>query len=89
MPTNYKYITTAATTIFKGLETQRVLLHGIFVNKILTGTLSIQSGATVLGLMTAATPIGTYFKSEKGILIEDLTIVNASAENVTVEYSNI
>lgn len=87
--TNYKYITDAATTTFKGNETVRVLLHGIFVNKILTGALSIQSGSTVLGLLTAATPIGTYFKSEKGILIENLTIVNASAENVTVEYSNI
>jgi len=89
MATNYKYITGAATTTFKGNETVRVLLHGIFVNKILTGTLVVKSGATTLGILTAATPIGTYFKSENGILIEDLQITNASAEDVTVEYSNI
>jgi len=89
MATNYKNITGAATTTFKGNETRRCLLHGIFVNKILTGTLSIQSGATAFGLLAASTPIGTYFKSEQGILVENLTIVNGSTENVTVEYSNI
>jgi len=85
----YKYITGAATTTFAATETARVLLHGIQVNKILTGTLTIKAGSTTIGVLAASTPIGVYWLSTMGIEIEALTIVNSSAEDVTVFYNNI
>lgn len=84
----YKYITTGATTTFAG-ETKRVLLSAINVNKILTGTLVIKTGSTVIGTLAASTPIGEYWYANSGTEIEDLQITNASTEDVTVFYRNI
>lgn len=85
---SYKYITAAATTTFAG-EANRVILGSINVNKILTGTLTISAGATTIGVLAAATPIGEYWYSAGGTEIEALTIVNGSTEDVTVFYRNI
>lgn len=86
---NYKNITTATITTFKGLETFRVILGAINVNKILTGTLVIKSGSTVIGTLAIGTPVGEYWYSSNGTEIEDLQITNASGEDVTVFYRNI
>ena len=85
----YKYITGAATTVFAGNETKRVILSAINVNKVLTGTLVVKAGTTTIGTLAASTPIGEYWYSKNGVEIEDLQIVNASAEDVTVFYRNI
>lgn len=86
---NYKNITSATTTTFASNETNRVVLSSINVNKILTGTLVIKAGSTVIGTIAAAAPIGEYWYTNNGTEIESLTIVNASAEDVTVLYRNI
>lgn len=85
----YKYITGAATTTFAGTETNRVVLGAINVNKILTGTLTIKAGATTIGVIAAAAPIGEYWYTTTGTEIESLTIVNSASEDVTVFYRNI
>ncbi len=85
----YKYITTATTTNLFGNEVNKVVLHGIEVNKILTGTLTIKAGATIIGVLAAATPIGSYWISTNGIQIESANITNTSTEDVTVIYTNI
>lgn len=85
--TSYKYITGAATTTFAGNESTRVFLHAINVNKLTIGTVTIQSDTTVLGILAAGTPIGQYWVSTRGLTIPSLTIVNAAAENITVEYA--
>ncbi len=84
----YKPITNAATTTFAG-ETKRVVLGAININKILTGTLVIKAGSTTIGTIAASAPIGEYWYSATGTEIEDLQIVNASTEDVTVFYRNI
>jgi hypothetical protein len=86
---SYKNITTGATTTFAGTETKRVVLGAININKILTGTLVIKSGSTVIGTIAASTPIGEYWYTTTGTEIEDLQITNASTEDVTVFYRNI
>lgn len=87
---NYKNITTAATTVFAptgGLL--RTVLGAININKTLTGTITIKSGSTTIGVIAATTPAGEYWYSNTGTLIEDLQIVNGSTEDVTVFYRNI
>jgi hypothetical protein len=85
----YKYITTAGTYVLYGNEMKKVVLHGIEVNQILTGTLTVMAGATVIGIMAAGTPIGSYWISTNGIQIESANIVTSANENVTVIYTNI
>ena len=85
----YKYITGAATTTFAGNELTKVILHGISVNKAVTGTITVKSGSTILGVIAAGSAAGMYFHSECGVYIESLTIVNGSTEDFTVFYQNI
>jgi hypothetical protein len=84
-----KYITTAATTTFSGNEVQKTVIHGIAINKTLTGTLTIKQGATTIGVIAATTIPGMYWLSENGIYVDNLSIVNGSTEDVTVFYTNI
>ena len=85
----YKYITTAATTNLYGNEVKRVVLHGIEINKPLTGTLTINAGGTVIGIIAAGTAVGSYWISTNGIEVESCNIVNSATEDVTVIYTNI
>lgn len=84
----YKYITTAATTTFAG-ETARTILGAINVNQTLTGTLTVKSGNTTIGILAAGTPAGEYWYSNTGTEIESLSMVNSNSENITVLYRNI
>lgn len=86
---SFKYITGAATTTFAGNETNRVVLGSINVNKILTGAVTIKSGSTTIGVLAASAPIGEYWYTNTGTLVESLTIVNGSTEDITVFYRNI
>jgi len=86
---SFKSITSPATTTFAGNEMHRVILHGIQINKALTGTLSIRSGSTIIGTIAASVAAGSYWTSAHGVEIADLTIVNNLAEDVTVFYTNI
>lgn len=86
----YKYITTAATTTFRG-DNPKVVLVGIYINKPLTGTLTIQAGSTpaTIGIIAATTIAGTYWDNPNGTEIDYLQIVNGSTEDVTVAYRNV
>jgi len=89
---NYKYITTAATTLLAGTETNRVLLKGICVNKTLTGTLTVKSGGgsgTNLAVFAIGTLPGEYLFSSTGIEIENPALINSATDDITVIYSNI
>ena len=85
----YKYITTAATYNLFGNELKKVVIHGIQINKPLTGTLTIKAGSTTIGVLAASTPAGSYWISTNGINVESCNITNASTEDVTVIYTNI
>jgi hypothetical protein len=87
MYNTYKNITTAATTTFAG-EVKKVVLASININKLLTGTLVIKAGSTVIGTIAASTIAGQYWYTNHGTEIEDLQITNASSEDVTVFYRN-
>ena len=84
----FKYIVAAATTTFAG-ETARVVLGAININKILTGTVTIKSGNTTLGIIAAGAPQGEYWYTTTGTEIESLTIVTNAVEDITVFYRNI
>lgn len=86
---SYKYITSIATTTFAGNELNRVILASININQPLTGTLTIKSDSTVIGIITAGTAAGQYWYSSGGQQIADLTILNSANENITVFYRNI
>lgn len=85
----YKHITTAGTYNLFGNEMKKVVLHGIEINKPLTGTITVKAGSTTIGIIAAATPAGSYWISTNGIQIESCNIVNSSTEDVTVIYTNI
>jgi hypothetical protein len=85
----YAYITTAATTNLYGNELKKVVIHGIQINKALTGTLTIKSGSTTIGVIAASTAAGSYWISTNGIQVESANITNGSTEDVTVIYTNI
>lgn len=89
---NYKYITAAATTTLAGTEVKRICLHGIFINKTMTGTLTILSGGgsgTTIGVIAATTVPGAYWVSTNGVEIENPAFTNGSTEDITIVYTNI
>lgn len=85
----YKYITTASTYNLFGNEVNRVIIHGIQINKTTAGTVTIKAGSTTVGQFAASTAPGSYWTSTNGIEIESCNIVNASTEDITVIYTNI
>lgn len=85
----YTYITAATTTNLYGTEVRRVNIHGIQINKTLTGTLTIKAGTTTIGVIAAGTIAGSYWISTNGIEVESANIVNSNTEDVTVIYTNI
>lgn len=89
---NYKYITGAATTTFASLETNRVLLTSININKALAGTLTVKAGGgagTTIGVFPIATPISQYWFTDEGLEVESLAMINSAGEDITVFYRNI
>jgi len=91
MPNNYKYITTAATTLLAGNDISRILVKGICVNKTLTGTLTVKSGGgsgTTIGVFAIGTTPNTYWLSTGGMLIDNPALINSATDDITVIYSN-
>lgn len=95
---NYTYITTATTTVIGpaagtiGLPTtgRRINLLGIQVNKTLTGTLTVKTGATTIGIHAIGTTPNVYWwTGEGGIEIADLQIVTSATDDITVFWSNM
>lgn len=85
----YKYISTATTTNLYGTEVNRVVLHGIQINKTLGGTLTVKAGSTTIGIFASGTLPGSYWISTNGIEIESANIVTSSTDDITVIYTNI
>lgn len=89
---SYKYITGAATTLFAGNDSSRVILGAININKALTGTLTVKTGGgsgTTIAIFPIGTAAGEYMYTTTGTLIDSLAIVNSASEDVTVFYRNI
>lgn len=86
---NYTYITGAATTVIGGSSLRRVNLNGIAINKTLTGTLTIKSGATTIGVFAIGTSPAQYWGSTNGTEVADLQIVNSATEDVTILWNNL
>lgn len=89
---NYKYITTATTTLLAGNDITRIVIKGIMINKALTGTLTVKSGGgsgTTIGVFAIGVAAGLYWTTDDGILIENPAFVNSATEDITVIYSNI
>lgn len=85
----FKYITTGATTTFAGNETKRVVVDSIQINKITTGTLTLKTGSTTIGIVAIGCPQGPIWQSIYGVEIEDFQITNSATEDITVFYRNI
>lgn len=88
----YKYITTGATTLLAGGETNRVIIDSIQINKVTTGTLTIKSGGgsgTTIAVIAIGCTQGPVFQSIYGVEIENPAIINSATEDITVFYRNI
>lgn len=94
---NYTYISTGTTTVIgPALSTlssptagRRINLLGIAINKVNTGTITVKSGSTTIGIIAVGAPIGTYwYNTETGVEVFDLQIVTSAADDVTVFWSN-
>ena len=86
---NYTYINTATITVVGPINNRRINVMGIFVNKTTTGTITIRSGATAIGVMAIGTTPNTYWLTDDGVQIMDLQIVTSAADDVTVAWNNI
>lgn len=90
---NYTYITTAATNVIgpatAAIGPRRINLLGIQINKPLTGTLTVKSGSTTIGIIAASTVAGMYWYPDGGVEVADLQIINASAEDFNVFWNNL
>lgn len=88
---NYTYINTATTTVVGGSASgiRRVNVMGIFINKTLTGTVSVQSGATVVGSFAIGTVPNTYWITDNGTEVANLQIVTSAADDLTISWNNL
>lgn len=92
---NYQYINTATTTIIgaqtvNGIAaTRRIQCLGIFINKTTTGTVTIKSGATTIGVFAIGTVPNTYWLTDDGVEIADMQVVTSAGDDVTVAYNNL
>jgi len=89
---NYTYISTNTTTIIGGSTSgiRRVNLCSILVNKTLTGTVTVKSGTTTIGIIAIGSLAGTYWlTSGFGVEVADLQIVTSASDDVTITWNNI
>ena len=86
---NYTYISTATTTVVSGTVIKRVNLAGIFINKTLTGTVTVKAGATTIGIFAIGTVPNTYWYTKDGIEVADLQIVTSAGDDVTIGWNNL
>lgn len=86
---NYTYISTNATTVIGPSTLRRINLLGININKTLTGTVTVKSGATTIGAFAIGTVVNQYWYTDCGIEIADLQIVTSASDDVTVFWENL
>lgn len=93
---NYTYISSGTTTVIGpaaatiSLPTtgRRINLLGIGINKTLTGTVTVKSGSTTIGVIAIGTLAGTYWQTQAGIEVTDLQITTSAADDVTIFWNN-
>lgn len=61
-----------------------VFLMGIFINKALTGTLTVNESGTAVGAFAIATTPGSYHILPNGGRYANLTLVLSAGDDVTV-----
>ena len=86
---NYQYISTATTTVIGAASLRRINLLSIFINKTTTGTVTVRSGTTVIGVFAIGTTPNTYWLTDAGVEIQDMQVVTSAADDVTVAYNNL
>ena len=88
---NYTYINSATTTVIGGSAAgiRRVNVMAIFVNKTTTGTITIKSGATTIGVIGVGEKANAYWLTDNGVEVADLQIVTSAADDVTVAWNNL
>lgn len=86
---NYTYISTATTTVVGGTAIRRVNVMGIFINKTTTGTVTVKSGATTIGVFAIGTVPGSYWLTDNGVEVADLQIITSAADDVTIAWCNL
>jgi hypothetical protein len=86
---NYTYISTATTTVIGAASLRRVNVMGIFINKTTTGTVTVKSGATTIGIFAIGTTPGSYWLTDNGVEVADLQIVTSAADDVTISWCNL
>jgi hypothetical protein len=86
---NYTYISTATTTVIGATSLRRINCMGIFVNKTLTGTVTVKTGATTIGILAIGTIAGTYWLTDEGVEIADMQITTSAADDVTIAWNNL
>lgn len=82
MPNKYSHITTATTT---NLKTTAGILHAVTVNAALTGTITINDGASVIAVITNPT-VGQVISYDVGFA-GTLNIVTSATCDITVSYA--
>lgn len=75
---NPKQLTASATTTIGS-----VFLYGICINKVLTGTITVKDGTSVVGTIAASTVAGMFFAVPNGIRFTNLVIILSAADDAT------
>jgi len=75
---NPKQLAGTATTTFGS-----VLLMGVTINKVLTGTVVIKEGTSTVGTIAASTAAGDYHNIPSGVRYSSLSIVLSAGDDVT------
>lgn len=68
----------------------QVKLYALFINKAMTGTVTVQEGSTVLATIAASTAAGTYFNFPGGMSFANLQFVsNNAAEDMSCAIGQV
>lgn len=90
---NYTPISTATTTVVGGSLAlggiRRVNVMGIFINKTLTGTVTLRTGVTQIAQFAIGTVPGSYWLSDNGTEVADFQVVTSATDDVTVCWNNL
>lgn len=84
---SYTHLTSGTTTINKGKPT---ILAGVWVNKALSGTVTISDGASTVAILTNGTtaPLGAVLTAGNGGLsLQSLIVALSGTEDITIIWS--
>ena len=87
---NMDKIKTATKCTGTGTTTKgQVVLGSLNINKTLTGTVTIQEGATALGQFAIGTAPGQYWFDPQGSGFANLQVVLSAGDDVTILTSQV